>query len=271
MAMDGAGILAIDAAISLRSGAFPSIGRERIRLLQAVASEGSITAAAKSVGLSYKAAWDALDAMANLFGAPLLATKTGGAAGGGAALTPAAIKLIEAFGRMEAEMARVVRQIEPDLAGSGIRPFNIMSGFLMRTSARNALRGVVTAVRADRLNAEIAVEVSSDTTIHASVTAESARELGLCAGREAIVLIKAPFVLIALDEVGARTSARNCIAGEVVRLDVSEINAEVVVGIGGGKTLAANISAHSARALGLKPGTRVRALFDAAHVIVAID
>ena len=132
--------MAIEATISLKSETSPSIGRERIRLLQAVAREGSITSAAKAVGLSYKAAWDALDAMTNLFGKPLLMTKSGGATGGGSALTPTGIKVIEAFARMEAEMARVVRALEPELAGSDVNPLNLMSGFLMRTSARNALR-----------------------------------------------------------------------------------------------------------------------------------
>ena len=261
----------IEASISLKSETSPNVGRERIRLLQAVAREGSITAGAKAVGLSYKAAWDALDAMANLFGKPLLTTRTGGSAGGGAALTPAGVKVIEAFGRMEAEMARVVRLLEPDLAGSGITPLNLVSGFLMRTSARNALRGIVTSVAADRLNAEVTVKVSDETMIVASVTAESIRDLGICTGREVIVLIKAPFVMVALDEPGIMTSARNCIAGNVLRCETTAINAEVVIDIGAGKTLAASITAHSARALKIEVGKRVLALFDAALVILAID
>ncbi len=137
--------MTIEAAVTLKGASFPGVGRDRIRLLQAVAREGSITAGAKAVGLTYKAAWDALDAMANLFGQPLLETRTGGRAGGGARLTPVGTKVIEAFGRMEAELARVVREVEPGLAGSGISPLNLFSGFFMRTSARNVLRGTITA------------------------------------------------------------------------------------------------------------------------------
>ena len=261
----------IEATVSLKSESSASVGRDRIRLLQVVAREGSISSGAKAFGLSYKAAWDALDAMANLFGQPLLTTKSGGAAGGGSVLTPTGVKVIEAYARLEAEMARVVRLLEPDLAGSGVTPLNLMSGFLMRTSARNALRGVVTSVNSDQLNAEVAVEVSASTTIFASVTNESVRSLGLCVGREAIVLIKAPFVMVALDEEGLKTSARNAIAGVVLRSETSAINAEVVIDIGGGKTLAAHISAHSAKALNIEAGTKVQALFDASHVILAID
>lgn len=263
--------MAIEATVSLRSGTAPSVGRERIRLLQAIAREGSITAGAKAVGLSYKAAWDAIDAMANVFGTPLLATKSGGVAGGGAALTSAGVKVIEAFGRMEAEMARVVRRLEPDLAGGDIAPLNLASGFLMRTSARNVVRGVVARIEADRLNAEVAVKAPPDLTLFASVTSESLRELGLCVGREAIVLIKAPFVMVALDAGALKTSARNSIPGVVLSCEAAALSAEVVIDIGDGRTLAAAIAAHSARALMLAPGVRVRALFDAAHAILAID
>ena len=263
--------MTIEATITLKSANTPSVGRDRIRLLQAVAREGSITAGAKAVGLTYKAAWDALDAMANLFGRPLLETRTGGRAGGGARLTLVGAKIIETFGRLEAEMARVVRELEPDLAGSGISPLNLFSGFFMRTSARNALRGRVTAIASDELNAEIAVEVSADTTIYALVTGESVRDLGLHIGREAIVLIKAPFVMIAPGAEPPATSARNCVPGFVKRCEISAVNAEIVLDIGGGKSLAATITAHSATALDLTPGKPACALFDAAHVIIAID
>jgi molybdate transport system regulatory protein len=262
----------IEASISLTSEAQTSPVRgDRIRLLEAVAREGSIAAGARAVGLTYKAAWDALDALANLFGRPLLETRTGGRTGGGAALTPAGVKVIEAYRRMEAEMARVVRALEPDLADTGITPLNLFSGFFMRTSARNALRGVITAIETAELNAEVAVEVAPDTTIRALVTTGSLRDLGLCVGREAVVLIKAPFVIIAPGHGKLDVSVRNRLRGTVSRIDVDTVNAEVVLDVGGGKSLAAAITARSAEALALEVGSPVTALFDENHVIVAID
>ncbi len=263
--------MAINASIMLKSDEAPAVGRERIRLLEAVARSGSITAGAKAIGLSYKAAWDALDAMANLFGQPLLETRAGGRAGGGARLTAAGIRAVESFHRLEAELARVLAQLEPELAGTGIRPLHLVSGFLMRTSARNALRGTIAAITSDALTAEVAVSVSEKTTIHALVTNESIRELGLVVGREAIVLIKAPFVMIAPGGERPAVSARNCIPGTVLRCETSPISAEIVLDIGGDKTLAATVTAHSAKALDLAPGMSAHALFDAAHVIIATD
>jgi molybdate transport system regulatory protein len=261
----------IEALVTLKTGAAPAIGRERIRLLEAVAREGSITAGAKAVGLTYKAAWDALDAMANLFGQPLLETRAGGRAGGGARLTPAGVRVIRAFHRLEAEMARMVRAVEPELAGTGITPLNLVSGLLMKTSARNALRGTVTAIAADALSAEVAVAIPDAAVVHALVTGESVRELGLCAGREVVVLVKAPFVIVAPGVEPPRASVRNRLPGVVRRCEISAVSAEVVLDIGGGKTIAAAITAQSAKDLGLAPGTPAFALFDAAHVILAVD
>lgn len=269
-------IMTIEASITLHgdsaaSAKGASVKGDRVRLLEAVAREGSITAGAKAVGITYKAAWDALDAMSNLFGQPMLETRTGGKAGGGARLTAAGEKVVEAFRRMEAEMARVVRLLEPDLAGSGISPLNLFSGYFMRTSARNALRGTITAIDADALNADVAVSVSPETTIHAIVTAESLRELGLYVGREAIVLIKAPFVMIAPGHELPKVSVRNRLAGTVSRCDRGAVTAEVVLDVGGGKSIAALITAQSLDALGLKAGDPATAFFEESHVIIAID
>lgn len=260
-----------EASITLKSGGAPSVGRKRIQLLEAVARLGSITAGAKAAGLSYKAAWDALDAMANLFGQPLLETRSGGHAGGGARLTPAGLSVVKSFHRLEAELARVLARLEPDLAGTGIRPHQLVSGFLMKTSARNALRGTIIDIVSDALTAEVAVSVNAETTIYALVTNESVQGLGLVPGREAIVLVKAPFVILAPGGQPPTVSARNCVPGTIVRCETSPVNCEVVLDIGEGRTLAATTTAHSARALNLVPGSSVYALIDAAHVLVATD
>ena len=263
--------MSLEALVSLRNEHARAVGRDRIRLLEAVAREGSITAGARAVDLTYKAAWDAIDAMSNLFGQPLLATRSGGKSGGGAQLTETGLRVIGAFHRLEAEMARVLRMLEPELGGTGISPTNLVSGFLMKTSARNALRGHVTRITADAITAEVAVSVSDDTTIYALITKDSVDDLGLCVGRDVFVLIKASFVTIAAGAAPPLTSARNCLSGTVVRCETANVNAEVVLDIGGGKTLAATITAYSAKALGLKPGKPASALFDASHVLIAID
>ena len=57
-------------------------GSGRIELLSRIAAHGSITQAAKSMKMSYKAAWDAIDTMSQLAGEPLLERAAGGKGGG---------------------------------------------------------------------------------------------------------------------------------------------------------------------------------------------
>ena len=67
---------------------------KRLALLEQIAEQGSITRAAKAAGLSYKAAWDAIDELNNLSEQPLVSRSVGGKGGGGARLTPAGERLL---------------------------------------------------------------------------------------------------------------------------------------------------------------------------------
>ncbi|MBK1620821.1 molybdenum-dependent transcriptional regulator, partial [Lamprobacter modestohalophilus] len=62
----------------LSVGEVAFLGEARIGLLEQIGERGSITQAAKAAGISYKAAWDAVDAMNNLAPTPVVATATGG-------------------------------------------------------------------------------------------------------------------------------------------------------------------------------------------------
>ena len=55
--------MSIEAVVALKGENLSPMGRDRVRLLEAVAREGSISAGARAVGITYKAAWDGLDAM----------------------------------------------------------------------------------------------------------------------------------------------------------------------------------------------------------------
>src|SRR5574343_1693050 len=79
------------------------LGDTRIRLLEAISRYGSISQAAKAVPLSYKAAWDAVDAMNNLSEQPLVIRSTGGKHGGGTQLTDYGRKVIALYRALEAE------------------------------------------------------------------------------------------------------------------------------------------------------------------------
>ena len=256
------------AVLQLAKGETSRVGEARVRLLEAIAELGSISAAAKAVGLSYKGAWDAVQALNNLSERPLVQAQPGGAAGGAALVTPAGRVLISAFHRIESELAQIAGRLGQDLAG-GAGPLAWSLG--MRTSARNALRGVVARITPGAVNCEVQLEVSPGVRIVAIVTRESVEDLGLEPGVAAIALIKSSFVILAEGGAALRTSARNCIAGRVVRHERGAVNDEVVLQIEDGKSLTATITRESADVLGVAEGVELQALIKASHVILAVE
>lgn len=245
-------------------------GRDRIRLLEAVAREGSISAAARAVGLSYKAAWDAIDALNDLFGRPLVAARSGGSRGGGAELTNAGMRVVEALTHLEGELSRALNGIEPQLRGGGITMSNLVPGFVLRTSARNALRGVVTRINADAVCAEVFLSVAENTTVRSIVTCRSVDELGLCPGRDALALIKAPLISIVLAREARFPSGTNRIKGALVRKQPGAHDTELIVDIGAGTKLVATMDTPTVKAMRLRNRDPVWAAFDPRHVILAV-
>lgn len=260
------------AGLVLRKGAHGPVGAERIALLEAIGEAGSISGAAKAVGLSYKGAWDAVQALNNLAALPLVATRAGGRRGGFAEVTQEGLAVIAAFHAVEAELAHVIGGLERRLAGGASeRLHSLLWSLGMKTSARNALRGVVDRVTDGAVNAEVVLRIGEGAEIVAVITRQSVEALGLVPGRPAIALIKSSFVILAKGAEPLRTSARNSLPGTIVRVERGAVNDEVTLDIGGGKTLTATITHQSAESLELAVGERATALIKASHVILAVE
>ena len=262
----------LTASLVLRRGGGGQVGAERIALLAALGEHGSISAAAKAVGLSYKGAWDVVQALNNLFERPLVLTKAGGTHGGATALTADGAAVIAAFRSAEAELGHLFEAVERRLADPGAGSLRSMLWSLsMKISARNALRGTVESVTDGAVNAEVVLKVGEATHIVAVITRPSVDALGLAPGREAIALIKSSFVILAPETAGLRTSARNNLAGVVVAVEPGAVNSEVTLELDHGKTLTATLTRESATGLDFAVGDRAVALIKASHVILAVE
>ena len=90
------------------------LGRGRVELLQRIRETGSISKAAKTMKMSYKAAWDAVDAMNAAWGSLLVASGPGGSR-----LTPDAEQLIAAYQKAEARHAAFMLKLAQGLPGRG--------------------------------------------------------------------------------------------------------------------------------------------------------
>lgn len=248
-------------------------GEERIRLLEMIGHHGSITAAARAAGLSYKAAWDAVTTLNNLFPKPLVLTRAGGRTGGGAELTAEGREVIAAFGLLHRELDRFLALLSENLQLGEPQPHlsTLLWSIRMRTSARNTLRGTIVSIRPGAVSTEVVLKISDALELTAIVTQRSVESLGLAVGREAFALIKASFVILAPADEAVRTSAGNRLCGTVVERTPGAVNDEVILDIGHGRTIAATITKDSAQALGLEVGQRACALINASHIILAVD
>ncbi len=77
------------------------IGPGKIELLRAVAEQGSISGAARSLGMGYKRAWSLLDELQRSIQTPIIETAAGGSKGGGATVTAAGLALLDLYDELE--------------------------------------------------------------------------------------------------------------------------------------------------------------------------
>ncbi len=96
------------------------VGHGKIRLIEMVAEHGSISGAARAMGMSYRRAWLLLDEVNRMFREPVVETQLGGKGGGNARLTEFGKGLVELYRAIETDMGRnfsqKIAQLEERLA-----------------------------------------------------------------------------------------------------------------------------------------------------------
>ncbi len=257
--------LELKGALSLHAGDRPLGGADRIELLAAIGETGSISAAARAVGMSYKGAWDAIDAMNNLADEPLVMRAVGGRRGGGTTLTPRGQRLVEAFRSVATEHVRYVARLGA-LGEASSRDLQLMRRLALRTSARNQLAGTVVAIEPGDVNDAIRLHLPGGQMLDATITRPSTQELALAVGVEAIALVKASAVVLARAD-DARAGG-NCLDGRVAAIHRDAADAEVRLELDGGGVLVAVLPQDRVEALQLAEGLPVRALIDASSVLL---
>ncbi|MDR3372741.1 MAG: TOBE domain-containing protein [Ancalomicrobiaceae bacterium] len=258
----------IDATLALKSAGRFLVGRDRIRLLEAVAQYGSITTAAKETGFSYKTAWEAVNAINNLLPTPAFVTKAGGRAGGGAEVTEEGLRLIATFRRLEERLSQFSSIIAEE--GLDAQDEAMLRAAGLRISTRNVFRAEVVAIDRSAVDVDVTMQLTADQSIHSIVTNGAADDLQLAPGRRVLALVKAPFIdLGPVDGSGAFPCNR--FRGTIVSRIDSDRSSEIRLAIGDGKTLLAVLTLARAEELGLVEGGEAAATFDPSHVILVAD
>ena len=242
---------------------------QQIQLLQAIEQCGSITKAAKNVGISYKTAWDRINMMNNLSDKPLVRRSAGGSGGGGTSLTKLGKELLRGFSELQEEHHSFISRI-----GTSLRSIDDLSKFLrnttLQTSARNQFRGQIRKIIKGAVNTEVELQLNESSKIVATVTNQSAKQMGLKKGRPAVALVKSSWIILSTDkDVG--TSARNKLAGTVEKITRGKVNTEIQLNLGEEKNLSCILTNESVKSLGLKKRQEAYALFKASSVILMVD
>jgi molybdate transport system regulatory protein len=231
---------------------------KRIDILQRIGQVGSISEAARGAGVSYKAAWQALETLTNLAGTPLVDKAVGGSGGGGAVLTAAGQQVLQAAQAMAEARRQVIDQLAQWNTGSDAPGRAVLA---LRTSMRNQFPCTVHAVEKLGGQARVALRLVNGPILHARITSVSAQLLGLKTGLEVLAMCKATAMQV-LPETTLGT-AGNAVMGTVRRASRSA-DSEVTV------QLANDIQLVGFAASGFKPksGQTALAVFDESSLVI---
>ena len=230
----------IDGRFWLKKDGGNFLGNGRIELLEKIAQTGSIHAAAKAMKMSYKAAWDRVNAMNNLADRPIIEKTTGGRGGGGTVLTAHAHELIAAYKRF-AELHRAFIDRFAEAGEDPERLARILSRTFLTTSARNQIACRVGTITSHGLNALLELILPDGDTLFALITTASVRSMGLESGSDAYAIIKSSDVILKASA-PKNDSETNVLEGTITSIRRSPENTEITIHLRGGVHLVSVIS-----------------------------
>jgi len=237
---------------------------QRIALLQHIAEQGSITRAAKAAGISYKAAWDAIDELNNLASQPLVERSTGGRGGGGARLSAEGGRVLRLYQRLQNLQAQLLEAAEEST------DLDLLGRLMLRTSARNQLQGEVSGLRREGRHDRVSLALGGGLEIDALITHDSTARLELTLGIHVVALLKAGWVqlLASDDEVEAGS---NCLTATIEQvLADTQGPSEVRLSLANGQTLCAFAEADWLAQQQLLAGEPVRVQFHPSSVLLGV-
>ena len=236
---------------------------KRFDILRRIGEGGSISEAARRAGVSYKAAWQAIETLGNLAGTPMVDKAVGGSGGGGTLLTPAGRRVLEAAALLDQARAQVLAVLEPGAAKShaGLG----LAALALRTSMRNQFPCEVHGLAHSRGRVRVGLALGADTLLFARITRESAQLLELARGRQVLALCKATAVRVAAHIAAAE--GRNLLAGEVQRASRAASGGEVALRLDGG----INLVGFAEAGHGLKVGQPAMASVEESGVVIAVS
>ena len=238
---------------------------KRVEILRQVGQGGSISQAARDAGVSYKAAWQALDTLSNLAGAALVERAVGGSGGGGARLTAQGEQLL----RVAQKLAWARDRALGELSGAGSPALAAVG---LRTSMRNQLPCTVQVIEELGQMARARLQLAGGAVLVSRITRESAELLGLRRDQQVLALCKATAVSVSRAaaagtlRAGKSSTHLNLLPGRAKRVSRGASGDEVAAELDAGLQLVGFASSAS----GLRSGSRVVMGVDESAVVIAL-
>lgn len=154
-------------------------------LLRFISERNSLTEAAKAAGISYRNAWDRINALESNLGEQIVEKKVGGREGGGARLTESGLALLKQFRRVRKYLFDALEDRE------------FWEHISYKLSARNRIKGRVVEVQRGTITSELKIRTLPPSTITSIISNEAVQELGLKVGDEVEAVVKATDVIVA--------------------------------------------------------------------------
>jgi len=243
-----------------------NVKNRKIELLKEIEKTGSISKAAKYIGISYKTAWDYVNEINNISKEAVIITSVGGKKGGGSRLSGYGEKLVYVYDLLKGEYSKTLKHLSEHIDDFD-KLYKFYRMVSMRTSARNQFYGKVVKISRGSVMSEVDIDVKEERIVSV-ITNESVEALDLAIGKDVYAIIKANWIIISKDS--GEISARNRIDVKVSKIVKGDVNAEITAESKNGIMMASVITTDSANNLNLKIGDKVSLIFKAAHVILGV-
>jgi len=227
---------------------------ERIELLQSIAKTGSISAGAKDMGKSYKWAWDSVEQMNSHSDSSLVSKSSGGKGGGGAAVTPFAVELIDYYDDLKCIYQNKIESYQ--------ERFN--QAFEKRSFTNDiasTLHGKVSKLVCDEESCE--VEIAYGEHI---LKAKCIRAMNLTTNDDVSFLVESNQVIIAKKHV--EISAQNLLMGEISEILKDGKKVYLTLRLSTAETLKVLITTDSLTQLSLELGQTCFAYFKTYNITI---
>ncbi len=255
----------------------PFLGDVRIRLLEAIERHGSLSGAAKSVPLSYKAAWDAVEAMNAAAGNPVVDRVAGGRHGGGTTLTPYGARLIAMYRAIEREYQEALAHLAQELGDrlpcvridDELRFRETLRARVLRTSARNRFCGPITAMIEVPTGVDVRVHLATGVELSSTVSRASVESLDLHIGTRVTIFFKAASVRLLADGEGCPADFRH-LGGTITEIREGTLHMDLAISLTDriSGQIAATVSREVFRTSGLRVGSACRVAVNPSTVVL---